>query len=254
MSFASQRAALQAAIARDGLGPAEELILGSTVPCFRILPDGEADRAPLGATRLGGAPDLPEGVAWPRDEDGRLANFFGQLDFADLTGRIDAPDLPREGLLSLFTTIFESAAKPVMVKTLVAPHGARLTRAQAPPDKQAAPSVSQNQARIGCPRSPQKINQRPAARTMSSCSAIATGWAALASPIRERMVCHGLGAKLVVSAAAAAARRACPYEIAASGNLLFHASLNKSFPSTSGQSCRKAPRKLVSSIPSYRPP
>jgi Domain of unknown function (DUF1963) len=134
MSFASQRAALQAAIARDGLGAAEEPILGSTVPCFRILPDGAADRAPLGATRLGGVPDLPEGVAWPRDDEGRFANFFAQLDFADLAGRIDAPDLPREGLLFLFTTFIESAAKPVIVKTLVAPRGARLTRAQAPHD------------------------------------------------------------------------------------------------------------------------
>ena len=77
MSFPSQRAGLKAAVARNGLGAAEELILGNAVPCFRILPDGEADRAPLGATRPGGVPDLPEGVAWPRDEEGRLANFFG---------------------------------------------------------------------------------------------------------------------------------------------------------------------------------
>jgi len=125
---------MEAAIARNGLSSAEELILGSAVPCFRIQPDGEADRAPLGATRLGGVPDLAQDVAWPRDDEGRFANFFGQLDFADLAGRIDAPDLPRAGLLSLFTTFFESAAKPVIVKALVAPHAAQLTRAEAPDD------------------------------------------------------------------------------------------------------------------------
>src|SRR5258708_35171136 len=42
----------------------------------------------------------------------------------------------------------------------------------------------QNQARMGCPRSPQKMNQRPAVRTMSSWSAIAMGSDSLASPRR----------------------------------------------------------------------
>jgi hypothetical protein len=134
MSFASQSATLEALVIESGLASVRDLILGNALPCFRILPDGEASRAPLGATRLGGIPDLAQGVAWPRDDEGRFANFFGQLDFADLAGRIDAPDLPREGLLSLFTTFFESAAKPVVVKTLVAPHGAQLTRAEAPDD------------------------------------------------------------------------------------------------------------------------
>jgi hypothetical protein len=121
-------------------------------------------------------------------------------------------------------------------------------------NRYSARAVDQNQARIACPRSPQKINQRPAARTISSCSAIATGSAAFANPKRERMVRRDLDAEPAVSATSAAARSACPYEIAASGNLLFHASSNKSLPSTPRQSVRKAPRKLVSSIPSYRPP
>jgi hypothetical protein len=138
MSFASQRAGLKAAVARNDLGAAEELILGNAVPCFRILPDGEADRAPLGATHLGGVPDLPDGVAWPRDEEGRFANFFGQLDLADLAGRIDAPGLPREGLLSLFVTYLGSAAEPVIVKALIAPQGAPLTRAEPPGDDELA--------------------------------------------------------------------------------------------------------------------
>jgi uncharacterized protein YwqG len=134
MPFASERAALEASLAQHGLGAARDLILANAVPCFRILADGEADDAPVGATRLGGVPDLPQGVAWPRDQDGRSANFFGQFDFAGLASHIDAPELPREGLLLLFVTYLESAAKPVAVKALLAPKGADLLRAQAPED------------------------------------------------------------------------------------------------------------------------
>ena len=130
--FAVQTAALEALIDQSGLGSVRDLILGSAVRCFRIFPDGEASGAPLGTTRLGGVPDLAQGVAWPRDNEGRLANFFGQFDFADLAARVDAADLPRAGLLSLFTTELESAAKPVVVKALLTRPGASLVRAPAP--------------------------------------------------------------------------------------------------------------------------
>jgi len=58
------------------LGEARDFLLASAVPCFLILHGDEASSAPLGATRFGGVPDLPEGTAWPRGSDGRLANFF----------------------------------------------------------------------------------------------------------------------------------------------------------------------------------
>src|SRR5260370_27956936 len=140
---AADKAFLQDAIEESGLGAAKDLILASAAPCFRILADGDATSAPPGGTRLGGVPDLPPGVAWPRDEAGRLGNFFAQLDFADLARRIDVPDLPREGVLSLFATRIVTAAEPVGVKTLMAPAGARLARAEPPPaDALAFPDIA----------------------------------------------------------------------------------------------------------------
>jgi hypothetical protein len=73
---------------------------------------------------------------------------------------------------------------------------------------------------MGCPRSPQKTNQRPAARTMSSCSAIATGSGSLARPRRERRVRRCLGALTPASAASAAASSARPSPPEICGSML----------------------------------
>jgi len=129
---ASDIAFLRDAIDESGLGAATELILASAEPCFRIFADGDATSAPPGATRFGGVPDLPDSVAWPRDEAGRFGNFFAQFDFAALARRIDAPDLPREGMLSLFATYIFAAAEPVGVKALLSPAGSQLMRADRP--------------------------------------------------------------------------------------------------------------------------
>ncbi|MDO5624774.1 MAG: YwqG family protein [Pseudomonadota bacterium] len=55
---------------------------------------------PLGASRTGGDPDLPEGMAHPADADGRLYQFLAQLHLPDLAPL--QPWLPRTGLLSFF--------------------------------------------------------------------------------------------------------------------------------------------------------
>jgi Domain of unknown function (DUF1963) len=129
---ASEKALLQEAIDESGLAAAKELILAGARPCYRILADGDAAGAPPGTTRLGGVPDLPQGLAWPRGDDGRFGNFFAQIDFADLARRIDAPDLPRDGVLSLFATHIFTAAEPVGIKALLAPAGEPLIPAEPP--------------------------------------------------------------------------------------------------------------------------
>jgi Domain of unknown function (DUF1963) len=129
---ARHRAFLQDAIGESGLGAARDLILASAEPCFRVLADGDATSAPLGAARFGGVPDLPRGVAWPRDEAGRFGNFFAQLDFADIACRIDTPALPRDGVLLLFATYIFTAEEPVGVKALLVPAGTQLVRADPP--------------------------------------------------------------------------------------------------------------------------
>jgi uncharacterized protein YwqG len=56
--------------------------------------------APVGASKIGGAPDLPDDTSWPVDREGRPLSIVAQLDLASLPA-IDR-DLPREGTLSFF--------------------------------------------------------------------------------------------------------------------------------------------------------
>jgi hypothetical protein len=119
-------------IRATGFEAVQALILGRALPCFHVFADGDARQAPLGRTRLGGTPDLPAGVDWPRDDEGKLGNFFGQFDLADLAQRVNDPALPREGLLSLFMTCYMSAGDPVIVKALLTAAGAALVRHAAP--------------------------------------------------------------------------------------------------------------------------
>jgi uncharacterized protein YwqG len=57
-----------------------------------------------GRSRLGGAPDLPAGFAWPSWRDEEL-DFVAQLDLADVA-KLGAPTgLPQQGLLLVFTSL-----------------------------------------------------------------------------------------------------------------------------------------------------
>jgi uncharacterized protein YwqG len=60
----------------------------------------KADAA-LGASRLGGCPDLPEGMAWPNKDQGDV-DFVGQLRLEDLAPFDVHQRLPPRGLLSFF--------------------------------------------------------------------------------------------------------------------------------------------------------
>lgn len=56
------------------------------------------DALPLGGTRLGGLPDLPDGAAWPSVGD-RALSFVAQLRLSEVVGNTL---LPKAGLLSFF--------------------------------------------------------------------------------------------------------------------------------------------------------
>ncbi len=92
-------------------------------------PSPAAPSPAVGATRLGGVPDLAVGAAWPRVASGRFANFLGQFDLADLAVRAPQTGLPPAGLLSVFVTALDSAAVPAGVRCLFTPPGAPLARA-----------------------------------------------------------------------------------------------------------------------------
>lgn len=134
----TERAFVEQAIDTCGLAAAKDLILSKAARCFRIHFAGDARSAPPGITRLGGCPDLPKRMTWPRDDEARFGNFFGQLNFSELADKIDAPELPRQGLLSLFTIDIDSASAPVVVKSLFISSGEPLNRAAAPDEEQLA--------------------------------------------------------------------------------------------------------------------
>lgn len=63
--------------------------------------DVEEDDSPIGASKIGGLPDLPPGVAWPEIE-GMTLSFLAQIRLADLRGLPGAEELPDGGLLVFF--------------------------------------------------------------------------------------------------------------------------------------------------------
>jgi uncharacterized protein YwqG len=56
---------------------------------------------PVGASKIGGRPDLPPGTPWPARNEVRLA-FLGQINLGELGGFPAARLLPESGLLSFF--------------------------------------------------------------------------------------------------------------------------------------------------------
>ena len=76
-------------------------------PCHAVElgPDADLDR--LGASRLGGLPDLPAGMAWP-ERDGGLLTFIGQINLGEVP-RLPTP-LPENGILYFFLGVDEPAS------------------------------------------------------------------------------------------------------------------------------------------------
>jgi len=56
------------------------------------------DELPVGASKLGGRPDLPDGVDWPETDDAWPHSLVAQIDLAT----VRSPELPPDGLLSFF--------------------------------------------------------------------------------------------------------------------------------------------------------
>ncbi len=92
---------LRARIHEVGLGHHAEALLSVAAPAIRLTAHKVKEDAPLGATRLGGLPDLPPGVAWPV-VDGILLEFVGQFRLEDLTSYDTEKRLPQTGMLYFF--------------------------------------------------------------------------------------------------------------------------------------------------------
>jgi len=73
-----------------------------TLPAIRITAEmaDEAD-IPIGASKIGGRPDLPVGVAWP-ERDGRPLAFLAQFNLAEVAAYDVEHALPPTGMLYFF--------------------------------------------------------------------------------------------------------------------------------------------------------
>ena len=72
------------------------------------------DGLPLGATKMGGRPDLPKGARWPR-ADGRPMTFLAQIALAEVAAHDTARLLPARGRLAVFCDLED----PLMTAALV---------------------------------------------------------------------------------------------------------------------------------------
>ena len=95
------RSEFRAALQRAGLGRHVDALVDAARPSIRLDADTGLDHDRLGASRLGGDPDLPAGAEWPR-KNGAPLSFVAQVDLAELAPYDLEGVLPTDGLLSLF--------------------------------------------------------------------------------------------------------------------------------------------------------
>jgi hypothetical protein len=86
--------------------------------------DARAAEQRLGASRLGGTPDLPAELPWPADAEGPLP-FIGQLDLAALAPFDVDHQLPHEGLRAFFGAWGEDAPRSALLHVRDAPLATR---------------------------------------------------------------------------------------------------------------------------------
>jgi uncharacterized protein YwqG len=85
-----------------GLAAYAEPIKESVKPAIRLgLQPADPALMPIGSSRFGGRPDLPEGTPWPRDEF-RPLRFLLQFRIADINETLGEVTKAKDGLLSFF--------------------------------------------------------------------------------------------------------------------------------------------------------
>lgn len=92
----------EAALREAGLDRYAAPLAALVRPCVHLLSRASDDaEVPVGATKVGGAPDLPDDAAWPEWNGAPLA-FLAQVDLRAVVGMPGAEVLPGAGLLSFF--------------------------------------------------------------------------------------------------------------------------------------------------------
>ncbi|HYR09050.1 MAG TPA: YwqG family protein [Longimicrobium sp.] len=122
-------------LASAGLGRHVETIAALAKPCIQLeTVPGDDTAGRVGATRLGGEPDLPPGEPWP-EWQGTPMSFLVQIDLATVAGLPGADVLPSDGLLSFFCEGAIWRGDPTDGgdwRVLYTPAGASLERASIP--------------------------------------------------------------------------------------------------------------------------
>lgn len=98
--FESEIAAFRQRLVAAGLGRFSDSLVQMARPSVRLIADC-AVRVEVGASRLGGLPDLPSARRWPRN-DGVPLSFIAQVNLADVAPYDAEGVVPRDGLLSFF--------------------------------------------------------------------------------------------------------------------------------------------------------
>lgn len=93
---------IRRAIEASPLAGEVERMMSWVKPAVRLrtylAEDGELA---LGASRMGGTPDLPSGTSWPQNK-GRPMEFLAQVDLAEVAQAYALPELPTSGWLAVF--------------------------------------------------------------------------------------------------------------------------------------------------------
>lgn len=84
-----------------GLGQYRDALVSAVEPSIRLVSTGSVSDGLVGASRLGGLPDLPAETVWP-DNDGEPLSFIAQLNLAEAHAFDAGGLLPESGLLSFF--------------------------------------------------------------------------------------------------------------------------------------------------------
>jgi uncharacterized protein YwqG len=121
---------LNAKITEYQLAEYRTQIVDNALECF-IAECTEPDNYnEVGNSRLGGIPDLPDGLDWATSEGEHLI-FLGQINLRDIQG-INA-DLPQEGIIYLFLGDNETASD-VQTKILYCPDESKARKGKLPED------------------------------------------------------------------------------------------------------------------------
>jgi uncharacterized protein (TIGR02996 family) len=153
---------LAKAFAGNALPDLIEPVLRLARPALRLEKVEQADAdIPVGASKVGGAPDLPAETPWPAGQEcraiynqdtagaKRLAGFLAQVNLAEIAHTQAARDLPHDGVLSFFCfqDIERDNPDRIGARVMLLPGPAKLLRA-GPPKKLSAGNTPMPAARL----------------------------------------------------------------------------------------------------------